>query len=370
MGSSDSASKVYSGTQRRSRRPAKTHFCAHEFSFLTRRNYLSMTFLGACTTRRLPNLRTWSSSRYFPRPTFRTGSVAPSSQRNHTTIYEKLAPKPREAQSEEYVQFINKLTWVLRLHTGRELGLENRKDGFVSLKLLLNHPEFRGTDMPSLQRIMDMDIKHRFVLRYKPTNKDDAWWIRARRWNESYSFLKPIMTGKGPPQSVYRTTVQEFHAHIARNGIPRLHDEFIHLDCSIPTDHYLDDLKPRDHLFIFIDIEKCQQYGMHFFTPAPPPQPLAPPSHLYTKGDEYGYIPPSFFIAADRVLTKKQLIWGDPDPILQEARPLLTKKEEEDQRRTFLKELKFNASGVNRFPREYKRPHPRTLEEAKNIVTT
>lgn len=109
---------------------------------------------------------------------------------------------------------------------------------------------------------------------------------------------------------------------------------------------------------------------MHFFTPTPPPQPLAAPSHLYTKGDEYGYIPPSFFIAADRVLTKKQLIWGDPDPILREAQPLLTKKEEEDQRRTFLKELKFNVSGVNRFPRQHKRPHPRTLDEAKKIVTT
>lgn len=79
-----------------------------------------------------------------------------------------------------------------------------------------------------------MDIKHRFVLRYRPTNKDGAWWIRARRWNvshlisdmriviinahpkESYSFLKPIMVGQGPPQSVYRTTVQEYHAHIGK----------------------------------------------------------------------------------------------------------------------------------------------------------
>ena len=35
-----------------------------------------------------------------------------------------------------------------------------------------------------------------------------------RTTKESYSFLKAILTGKGPPQSVYRTTVQEYIAHI------------------------------------------------------------------------------------------------------------------------------------------------------------
>ena len=109
---------------------------------------------------------------------------------------------------------------------------------------------------------------------------------------------------------------------------------------------------------------------MHFFTPTPPPQPLAPPSHLYTKGDEYGYIPPSFFITVDRVLTKKQLIWGNPDPIMREALPLLTKKEEEDQRQTFLREPRFNINGAIKLPRQYTPPHPRTIAEAKKIVTT
>lgn len=38
-------------------------------------------------------------------------------------------------------------------------------------------------NMPTLQNIIDNDIKHRFILNYDPTKGDDCWWIRFKRWD-------------------------------------------------------------------------------------------------------------------------------------------------------------------------------------------
>lgn len=108
--------------------------------------------------------------------------------------------------------------------------------------------------------------------------------------------------------------------------------------------------------------------GIRFFTPTPPPQPLAKPTHLVTKGNDYGFIPADLFVEADRVQTKKTLLWGDPDPLMKQV---ISPEEQEKHRNrtTFLPSLAQNLTGFVDFPLLHK-PHPETVEEAKVLLTT
>ncbi|KAF9482531.1 hypothetical protein BDN70DRAFT_874876 [Pholiota conissans] len=332
-----------------------------------------MNFLGACTRRLLYSVRAWPSA-IIRRPTPQVNSPTVPSvsfSRHHSTIFTKLQFRKYKYTDEHFVHFTDKLIYVLRRMTGREIGLENRDDEYVSVKLLLNHPEFHCISMPALQKVIDTDVKHRFSLKFDPTKQNDSWWLRARRWNESYYYLKPLRpdSKKAVSHAVYRTTLQEWHGHISRNGIPRLHEEYIRLECGIFTESYLQDMSSLDEVLVFVDIEAAMKAGLRFFIPTPPPQPNAKPIHLVTAGNEYGYIPPDLFAEVDRVQTKKTLLWGDEDPAMQKAILLSPEDLEKHQNpATYLRPLDRNITGFVHFPIT-QRPPAWTIEEAKAVLT-
>ncbi|KAF8966271.1 hypothetical protein BDZ97DRAFT_1917660 [Flammula alnicola] len=331
-----------------------------------------MTLFGACTLRRLlSNTRTWPSAHLFQTTTPGTTSPKTSLKRHHSTIFSKPKNRPIDAHALE--NFIETLTYVLRRYVGREHGLENRDDDYVSLKLLLNYPEFRSMDMPRLQKMVDNDFNHRFDIRFDPTMGEDCWWIRAKRWNEPHFFLKPIKAANAPAQVVYQTTLSEWNSHISRNGIPRLHEEYIRFECGIRTDNYIDNLQDQNQVFIFLDVPRCLESGIRFFTPLPTPQPLAKPTHLLTKGNDWGYIPSRLFAQVDMVQAKKTLLWGDPQPISQV--PYILQPEDayrHGERRTLLQTLGRDLHGFADFAKmqdkESTMVDSQTMEEAKAVL--
>lgn len=130
-------------------------------------------------------------------------------------------------------------------------------------------------------------------------------------------------------------------------------------------------MDPRDEIFIFIDIEKCQEKGIRFFFPTPPPQPLASPTHLLTKGDEYGFISADLFAHVERLKTKKELIWGSEDLLMRKTVPYFAPGDQERKyRKTLLKFPEWNFNGFVDLRYVRQRPAAEAIEEAREVIET
>ncbi|KIM44764.1 hypothetical protein M413DRAFT_442722 [Hebeloma cylindrosporum] len=317
--------------------------------------------------------------RVFGKFTLTLKSISPSScqirhlhvspQRLHSTVY--TAAWPRVIEKEMYGELIDTLTFLLRRAVGREHGLRNRDDDYLSVKELLNHPQYRWMNMSTLQNIIDNDIKHRFILNYDPMRGDDCWWIRFKRWDEKHFVFKPLTRNEDVETAVYTTSPKAWNSHISRSGIPRPHDEYIRLSRVIPAINFLQNLYNESHVFIHVDVPKCVKAGLHFFLPTPTSQ-RGGVDTLVTKGDHLGYIPPDYFKQVQLVSARKNLLFGEPEPLPKLSWPREGQDYDENgQKVTFLATPERNLKGfVNLNPHRKMdiAIHPETRQEAKDVL--
>lgn len=162
--------------------------------------------------------------------------------------------------------------------------------------------------------------------------------------------MKPVLPKDHPGTPVYSTTLEQWHGHIgeyfwcslgdsiyfrlssARNGIPRGRSDWIEISRNIFTAEYLlslssslirlfssslslSALEDNHEVFIFLNLSKCMEAGLRFFSPTPTAQKWTSGTPLITKGDSTGYILPSLFSRVEFVSTKKNVLWGDSKPI-------------------------------------------------------
>ncbi|KAF9525118.1 hypothetical protein CPB83DRAFT_860044 [Crepidotus variabilis] len=245
--------------------------------------------------------------------TQRTIDSSNASKRTFSTLFSETRKKA--ADFRELQKIKSTLFYLLRPNIGRELGLYNRDDGYVSVKRLLNLPEFSGMDVSQLQTLIDRDEDRKFRITLDPTKGDDCWWLRAKEWNETTWVMKPLFKRDHPGAAVYPTTMKEYESHIARNGIPRNGKEWIEVIRGISTEDFLDSLKDEEQVLIFLNIPKCIEGGLRFFSPTPAEQSWVEYTPIVTKGNSMGYIPPSLFQTVEVIRAKKRLIWGNPKPM-------------------------------------------------------
>jgi hypothetical protein len=131
------------------------------------------------------------------------------------------------------------------------------------------------------------------------------------------------------------------------------------------------DLNDECHVLIYVDIPKCVKAGLHFFLPTPTSQ-WSGVDTLLTKGDHLGYIPPDFFKQVQLVKARKNLLFGEPDPLpcMSWARDGYD-YDENGQKRTLLVIPEKNLKGfVNLTSRREMDNvvHPETRKEAMEVL--
>ena len=131
------------------------------------------------------------------------------------------------------------------------------------------------------------------------------------------------------------------------------------------------DLYNESHVFIYVDVPKCVKAGLHFFLPTPTSQ-RGGVDTLVTKGDHLGYIPPDYFKRVQLVNAKKNLLFGEPEPLPD----ISWSRDGQDydqngQKITFLAIPEKNLKGFVNFTSRRKMEftiHPKTRQEAKDVL--
>ena len=132
------------------------------------------------------------------------------------------------------------------------------------------------------------------------------------------------------------------------------------------------DLNDEYHVLIYVDIPKCVRAGLHFFLPTPTTQ-WSGVDTLLTKGDHLGYIPPDCFKQVQLVKARKNLLFGEPDPLpgMSWARDGYD-YDENGQKRTLLvipeKNLKGFVNLISRQEMDDSVIHPETRKEAMAVL--
>ncbi|PPQ86601.1 hypothetical protein CVT26_014947 [Gymnopilus dilepis] len=183
---------------------------------------------------------------------------------------------------------------------------------------------FRHMDLLDLQSLIEADGKYRFELRFDPSKGEEAWWIRAKLWDEKKYTLVPCRLIHGVRTVVYKTTLDEWNNHISRSGIPLLGNDYIQLDRTINTPEYINTLSPHSAIFIFIDAQTALLAGLRFFFLLEISAHVNRHTPLLTRGNHLGLIPPSLFARVSLVEAAKTLIWSR-----QGTRPLSPAKDTE-----------------------------------------
>ncbi|KAF5316692.1 hypothetical protein D9619_006503 [Psilocybe cf. subviscida] len=284
------------------------------------------------------------------------------SKRYQSTISElNPPPKPQVLPGQR-----DSLLVLLRPYFAKKHSLDQREDTFVSITELLNHPEFRHLDMGALQELADRDKKHNFIFQYDVDPGKDHWWVRAKRWNEPHLVPKPITSRhQFPVNVIFTTTLREWNSHISRIGIPKPRDEDIMLECKI-TGPTLD-VQDRTTVYISLDLKKAISSGLKFHARKAVPD-ASPPSHIYTSGDEYGFIPPEYFAKVEIMEAKQTLLWGNPKPL--EA-PFALKSGDgfikEGEKLSYMREVDHTYQNLAGAPVKAQ-VHGKTMDEARLAV--
>ncbi|KDR67701.1 hypothetical protein GALMADRAFT_257980 [Galerina marginata CBS 339.88] len=324
-----------------------------------------MSFLGQCTFRRLlSTTRRWPTS----------PSTPPVPAKPQPCYTWPIGPKPalRRRDRDAQTQLFDTLLFLLRSGAARDYGLGTRHDGYLSVRNLLNYPLFRSMDMLQLQEIVEKDPKYRFQLLFDPSRGDEAWWLRARLWDEKHMSLRPCKLTTETRIAVYQTNTEEWTNHIARSGISRHDGKYIHLVRHIPTNTYIDKFTNESQVFIFLNINKCIRSGLRFYHPIQTASHITESTPLVTEGNHLGLIPPHLFLRAQKVEATKSLLWGEAEAVPQRAWPEEPDDiDEHGRRKTMLPILKKNLHGfVDWYGGEGGNGsvHPETVKEAMEVA--
>ncbi|TFK25104.1 phosphotransferase KptA/Tpt1, partial [Coprinopsis marcescibilis] len=196
------------------------------------------------------------------------------------------------------------LSWLLR-HGAANEGLPIRKDGFIKVDDVLNHPKLKAVSLGlnGLQDIVKADSKQRYSLIYEAEGEgasaavpadesnEGTWWIKA---NQGHSIktveleLKPIVTAADIPSgvAVHGTNGKAWNS-ISTQGLSKMKRNHIHLAQGIAGQNVLSGMRQGSQILIFIDVQKALDAGIKFF--------LSDNGVVLSEGDENGILKPEFF---------------------------------------------------------------------------
>ncbi|PFH53235.1 hypothetical protein AMATHDRAFT_137757 [Amanita thiersii Skay4041] len=217
----------------------------------------------------------------------------------------------KELYRKRHFHISRTLAWLLR-HSAEQQCLYMRRDGYVCVQDLLNHPKLRGVSFIMLEDIVKRDMKQKFHLLYDPRKVNSpgapsqlqltSWWIRA---NQGHSLrhigvaLKRIVKVNEIPMAVHGTTVEAWKV-IAKQGISRMGRKHIHLAQGAPGANVISGIRNTSRVLIFIDIERAMQNGIKFY--------LSDNGVILTEGNAYGLLEPCYFKKVEFVEIKTMLL--------------------------------------------------------------
>ncbi|KAI0685901.1 hypothetical protein BC835DRAFT_1309757 [Cytidiella melzeri] len=205
------------------------------------------------------------------------------------------------------------VTWVLR-HGAAQESLALRPDGYARVQDLLKLPKLKGLDFPTLEKLVQDDNKNRFNLLREPDVEDignptPVWWIRANQGHSLKSVeveVAPIKSLSNIPSgiAVHGTTTKAWTeisvsssylllvmrlslVTSERQGLSKMKRNHIHLAQGLPSTGVTSGMRRESAVFIYIDVEKALQAGLHFY--------LSSNGVVLSDGDKRGFIHPQFF---------------------------------------------------------------------------
>jgi 2'-phosphotransferase len=172
-------------------------------------------------------------------------------------------------------------------HGAQIAGLHVRSDGYVKVKDLLSHKDFRSFSVDSLQTIVVTDEKNR----YKLMNESGEFYIRA---NQGHSFegiqdnllLTPIIT---PFKTCFHATYQKFLESIKATGLSVMKRKHIHMSTSLDSKS---GKRSNCDTRIYIDMEKAINDGIIFY--------LSDNDVILTSGVD-GILSPKYFEKIEKI---------------------------------------------------------------------
>ncbi|KDR67620.1 hypothetical protein GALMADRAFT_257845 [Galerina marginata CBS 339.88] len=236
------------------------------------------------------------------------------------------------------VRISKTLSWLLR-HGAQGEGLPMRKDGYVKIVDLIEHPKLKAQDV-NLEKIKAMvtaDSKQRYDLILEspqgvklvvwgaesasmPTigesaadgstsqksevtieasatstvpepSKDGVWWIKARQGHSIKTVeleLKPINSVSDiPTGTAVHGTNRIAWEIISKAGLSKMKRNHIHLAQNVAGQNVVSGMRTSSQVLIFIDIQKALDAGFKFW--------LSDNGVVLTEGDSRGYLPKKFF---------------------------------------------------------------------------
>ncbi|KAF5362411.1 hypothetical protein D9756_002667 [Leucocoprinus leucothites] len=189
--------------------------------------------------------------KFLPKP-----STSPSNFTRTLNIYKKTFRDPSQefrpktlGWEERPIRVANTVTWLLE--HAKNQGLRARKDGYVRVQDLLQHPRLLNIDFPTIEKTVNDWRTHQLKLIYAPQNTfhwtDNepqlcCWWIGLQkiRTHEHHVDCR-VADPNETAGLVYQTSSTEWRK-IRERGIPRGNESQItfHNDITIPF-HYQGD---------------------------------------------------------------------------------------------------------------------------------
>lgn len=157
-----------------------------------------------------------------------------------------------------------KLSWALR-HGLSKMGIQYGSDGFVDLKDLLNHKDFRSYKISDIENVVASNDKQRFTLKKEGTK----YMIKANQGHSVKDItdlsLERITDLDQLPQVLHGTYFRHWNS-IRQNGLNRMSRNHIHFTFTDSVrEKSISGFRSNCQLLIYINIPKCFADDIIFF---------------------------------------------------------------------------------------------------------
>uniref|UniRef100_A0A1B6DFR1 2'-phosphotransferase n=2 Tax=Clastoptera arizonana TaxID=38151 RepID=A0A1B6DFR1_9HEMI len=186
------------------------------------------------------------------------------------------------------------LSWLLR-HGAEQEGLPIQPDGFVPVKEILKHPQFKNKiTMDELNNVVLLNNKKRFTLR--TNNSTGELELKANQGHSMVSVNKidfvPVTwtnTEHCVGTCVVHGTFKKAWPSIAKIGLSRMSRNHIHFCAYEPGDsRIISGIRDNAEIYIYIDIERALQDGIKFYK--------SENDVILTSGNSNGFLEPKYFM--------------------------------------------------------------------------
>jgi len=247
------------------------------------------------------------------------------------------------------VRISKTLSWLLR-HGAQKEGLAIRKDGYIKVTDLLEHPKLKsqGLNLDGVKAIVKADSKQRYDLKLEssdgiklgvvspgatspllgegstssPVNsseepvvetsssgkitndkRDAIWLIKARQGHSIKTVeleLKSIKSDSDIPTRIaVHGTNRKAWEIIAKEGLSKMKRNHIHLAQNVVGEGVISGMRHSAKILIYIDVQKALDAGIEFW--------FSENGVVLTEGDHRGILTQKFFRKVVDVSTGKEL---------------------------------------------------------------